>query len=96
MSSQKKHWPLNAKLNAEITRKHRDWPIGTTVSTLTPQGYLSGHVSKHWRKSEYPHGCSIDFGQIVDMGDANSPRYCHVIPFRNLRKIVSKIEENND
>lgn len=91
MSAPHKHWPLNAKLNADITRRHRRWPLGTLVATLTPHGYLIGNVFKHWRKGERKEGCSVLFSQVVDMGDANGRRDCHVIPFRNLRKIGGSV-----
>lgn len=75
----------NQKTKAEMRTRHRKWPLGKVVMTLTPQGYLMGRVHKHWGLYEYGAACSIDFDQSVDMGNANGSRLSHVIPFRNLR-----------
>lgn len=74
---------------ARMEAKHRRWPLGTTVEANTPIGVTVGKVSKHWRSDEVPHGCSIAFPHPVDLGDANGRRFCHVLPFRNLRKVPS-------
>lgn len=78
---------LNRAVRQDMTRRHRKWPLGTVVSVLTPQGYLVGRVFKHWRKDEVAHGATVDFPYCVDMGDANGLRFCHVIPFRSMRKM---------
>lgn len=72
--------------HADMLRKHRKWPLGQRVATLTPQGYLVGKINKHDR--HYGGCCAVDFApNTVDMGDANGARFCHVIPFRNLKKV---------
>ena len=77
---------MHPRVSAEFKTRHRKWPLGTIVRTKTPQGYLEGRVIKHWRPHEYAASCSVEFKELVDMGDGY-PRYCPVIPFRNLRKI---------
>jgi hypothetical protein len=76
----------NRRTDAEMRTRHRKWPLGTKVCTLTPAGYLEGRVFKHWQKGEVAAGCSVEFPVCVDMEDANGARFCHVISFRNLRK----------
>jgi len=65
--------------------KHKKWPLDLPVATLTPQGYLGGRVVKHDR--EYGDRCLVEFTVMVNMGDANGSRFCHIIPFRNLRNL---------
>lgn len=81
-----RHTP-KSKDSAHMLRKHRSWPLGTEVMVKTPAGYLKGKVHKHWRLNEAPHGASVEFPIIVDMGDANGARFSHIIPFRNMKPI---------
>ncbi|WP_157657761.1 hypothetical protein [Burkholderia ubonensis] len=81
------HIGLGRKDQADFKRKHRKWPLGTAVMVQTPAGYLRGRIFKHWRINENPHGATVEFPEVVDMGDANGTRYCHVIPFRNMRPV---------
>jgi len=78
---------LGRKVSADFKRKHRKWPLGTTVMVMTPAGYLRGRISKHWRRTENHHGATVEFPEVVDMGDANGARYCHVIPFRSMKPV---------
>jgi hypothetical protein len=78
---------VNRTLERDMDRKHRRWPLGTPVAANTPAGYLTGIVFKHWRKNETPHGATVLFPEVVDMGDANGARFCHIVPFRNMRKL---------
>jgi len=69
-----------------IDHRHCKWPLGMTVLVKTPCGYLAGTVFKHDRA--WRHCCTVDFKrQLVNMGDANGERYCHNIPFRNLKPV---------
>jgi hypothetical protein len=77
----------NARVSSDFLRKHRKWPLGTVVMVKTPQGYLQGKVHKHWRIDEVEHGASVEFSQLVDLGDANGARFSHVIPFRNMKPV---------
>jgi len=79
---------MSKREHAHMRGKHRRWPLGTPVMANTPVGLLRGRVFKHWRSDVAPHGCSVEFDRVVDLGDANGGRYCHVIPFRNLRPLV--------
>jgi hypothetical protein len=81
-----RHIP-KAKDSAHMLRKHRKWPLGTEVLVKTPSGYLKGKVHKHWRLNESPHVASVEFPFCVDMGDANGSRFCHNIPFRNMKPV---------
>lgn len=74
----------NRAVKADMHRRHRKWPLGTEVRTKTPVGYLQGKVFKHWRKGEVPHGATVEFSVLVDMGDGNGARFCHEIPFRAM------------
>lgn len=87
--------PMDRLMNSGLSRrelahmemKHRRWPLGTRVIANTPIGRLPGQVNKHWRSTECPGGCCIEFSEVVDLGDANGPRYCHRIAFRNLKPV---------
>jgi len=81
------HNTLTSRNAADLRRKHRKWPLGTRVMVKTPEGYLAGRLFKHWRVDEVPHGATIEFDQLVNMGDANGARFCHVIPFRSLKPV---------
>lgn len=82
---------LGRKDQADFKRKHRKWPLGTAVMVQTPAGYLRGRIFKHWRLNENPHGATVEFPEVVNMGDANGTRYCHVIPFRNMRPVTADV-----
>ena len=82
---------LGRKDQADFKRKHRKWPLGTAVMVQTPAGYLRGRIFKHWRINENHHGATVEFPEVVDMGDANGTRYCHVIPFRSMRPVTSDV-----
>lgn len=86
----------NRKLAADLRRKHHKWPLGTQVLVKTADGYLRGRVFKHWRKDEVAHGASVEFPFVVDMGDANGERICHVIPFRSLKRVQSRYGKTED
>ena len=80
--------PFNKKTRATFKTRHRKWPLGTKVIANTPIGRIEGKVGKHWRDYEVAAGCTVDFHpHLIDLGDANGERFCHVIPFRNLKKI---------
>ncbi|WP_157649552.1 hypothetical protein [Burkholderia ubonensis] len=81
------HHAPTAKVSADMSRKHRKWPLGTQVLVKTPAGYLLGKVCKHWRIDEVEHGASVEFPDVVDMGDANGSRFSHVIPFRSMKPV---------
>jgi hypothetical protein len=81
------HFAPNRKVDADLTRKHRKWPLGTPVLVKTPQGYLQGRIFKHWRIDENRHGASVEFPAVVDMGDANGARVCHEVPFRSMKPV---------
>jgi hypothetical protein len=81
------YFPLTRRESIHMTNKHRRWPLGAPVFAATPVGVLRGTVMKHWRSTEYPHGCSVEFATVVDLGDANGARFGHVIPFRCLCKV---------
>lgn len=79
---------LNRRNRIQFERKHRKWPLGTVVQVKTKLGYLTGRVFKHWRFEEVPHGCSVEFDQPIDLGrPAGYKTYCHILPFRSLRKV---------
>jgi hypothetical protein len=67
-----------------IDHRHCKWPLGTEVWALTPNGYLKGRVNRHTRQE--PDHCDVAFDQVVDMGNSNGSRFCHVFPFRSLRR----------
>lgn len=84
--------PSRRQTAAEMKTRHRKWPLGTEVIANTPIGRLPGRVHKHWRLEEVAAGCSIEFfgymPEPVDLGDANGARWCHVISFRNLKRVA--------
>ena len=83
---------LSKRELAHMQGKHMRWPLGTWVIANTNIGRIWGKVSKHWRSTEYPHKCSIDFEMPINLGDANGSRFSHVLPFRSLKmyRIVKK------
>lgn len=82
-----RHTASSRIVKADMRRKHARFPLGMRVLVKTPEGYMKGKVSKHWRPDEYRHGCSIEFPFPISMGDANGKRYSHVIPFRSVKPI---------
>jgi hypothetical protein len=82
-----KHFAPNRKVDADLKRKHRKWPLGTVVLVKTPKGYFNGRIFKHWRIDENQHGATVEFPHIVDMGDANGARFCHEVPFRSMKPV---------
>jgi hypothetical protein len=82
-----RHFAPNRKVDADLKRKHRKWPLGTGVLVKTPMGYVPGRINKHWRIDESQHGASVEFPFLVDMGDANGARFCHEIPFRSMKPV---------
>ena len=89
---------MNKREHAHMATKHRRWPLGTRVSVRATctldrskprELILEGRVVKHWRSTEVPAGCSVDFSPlIVDMCDFNGARHCHVLPFARLRRLA--------
>lgn len=73
---------------AEITKRHRKWPLGTVVMVKTPNGGLLGHVSRHMRQEGTRAHADVTFLHPVDMGTANGKRYSHPIPFRCMKKVI--------
>lgn len=68
-----------------IDHRHCKWPLSTVVWVLTPDGYVEGSINRH--EKDHPNRCDVAFHKTVDMGDANGRRYCHAIPFRNIRPV---------
>lgn len=74
---------LNRLERIQFARKHKKWPLGMIVKVKTRLGYMTGRVFKHWRASEVPHGCSVEFDKPVDLGRTQgSETFCHILPFR--------------
>ena len=74
-----------------IDHRHCKWPLGTLVWVKTPQGYMEGRVNRHLTHPRYIDKCDIAFVELVDMGDANGVRYCHAVPFRNIKPKEKKV-----
>lgn len=74
-----------------IDHRHCKWPLGTIVWVLVEQDYLEGRINRHLKR--YVDKCDIAFVEPVDLGDANGLRYCHAIPFRNIKPKEKKVRQ---
>lgn len=87
--------------DVSITRRHREWPLGTKVIVnmtglqarvkpgTDPRGMLAGPRALHGRVVRHIRGkdqaCDIEFAVPIDIGNANGLRYCHVLSLSRLK-----------
>jgi len=68
-----------------IDHRHNKWPLGQRVGTHINSWYVEGKVNKHG--PELKHSCWVAFDVVVDKRDGNGARFCHIIPFRCMKKL---------